>query len=248
MHELLSVYDDQKGQATKTRTELAATFTNKPHLFRKKVQTFRPLAENAKDVVEIQADIQSSLSTEITWVGEFLARAMDSGYQIDLGNTHAKADLIVDGVALATNIPATFLLQLEKHLVNVRDLAITMPTLDPAQGFTLDSSAGKGIWKAREVIKNRTQKQKKVLQLSPSTDKHPAQVQAYEEDVVIGNILEQEWSALTTPAIKSQVIANCDKLIQATKQARSRANSVELTVEKQNIGKSLLDFIFKPLL
>lgn len=252
MHELLAVFDDVKGQATKTRTDLTSTFANKSHLFRKKIVTFRSNQEKVSPTVEAQSDIQTTLNKEMNWISAFLAKSMDVGYQIDIGNTIAKADLVVeDGegkqVLVIKDVPATSLLQMEKHLVQVRELAIAIPTLDPAQGFELDKEAGKGIYKAREVVKARTKKEKKVLVAAPATDKHPAQVQVYDEDVPIGTLLEQEWSALTTPANKSEIISRCDTLIQAVKKARSRANSIELDVTGHKIGKQLLDYIFKPL-
>lgn len=251
MHELLAVFDDQKGQATKTRSDLISTFSTKSHLFRKKVVTFRPAQEGVAPVTEAQSDIQSTLSKELDWVSNFLAKSIDCGYQIDLGNTIAKADLTVEEDGKVTlqikNVPATFLLQLEKHLLAVKELAVAIPTLDPAQGFAPDEKSGKGIWKAREVIKERTKKTKKVLVLAPPTDKHPAQVQPYDEDVPVGTVMEQEWSALTTPAIKSAVLANIDTLLQAVKKARSRANAIDLDPAGAKIGRQLLDYIFKPL-
>jgi hypothetical protein len=248
MHELLAVSDDLKGQATKTRMDLQSTFTNKPHLFRKKVVTFQPIEEGKLPSTVEQSDIQTTLKKERDWVAGFIMKSIDSGYQIDKGNTEARADIIVEGAGIIIkDVPATFLLQLEKHLLQVRELASTVPTLDPAQGFEASSADGKGMWKAREVVKERTKKDKKVLTLAPPTDKHPAQVQVYDADVVTGNIREQEWSALTTPAIKSEILARVDELIQAVKKARSRANSMELDVTSLKVGKQLLDYVFKPL-
>lgn len=252
MHELLATFEDQKGQATKTRTDLMATFTNKSHLFRKKTVTFRSNQENVAPVTEAQSDIQTTLHKELDWVGNFLAKAMDVGYQIDIGNTQAKADIVVEDahgkpVLEVKGVPATSLLQLEKNLVQVRELALTIPTLDPAQGFSADTSSGKGIWKAREVVKDRTKKDKKVLTLAQATEKHPAQVQVYDVDVTVGTTLEQEWSSATTPALKAEVLNRCDVLIQAVKKARSRANSIDLDVAANKIGKQLLDHVFQPL-
>lgn len=252
MHELLAVQEDLKGQATKTRGDLISTFSNKSHLFRKKIVTFHSNQEGVEAKTESQSDIQSTLSKELEWVSGFLTKAMDAGHQIDVGNTQAKADIVVNGkdgkeVLHIKDVPATSLLQLEKHLIQVRDLALAIPTLDPAQGFTLDASSGKNIWKAREVVKERTKKDKKVLTLAPATDKHPAQVQVYDVDVPVGTVQEQEWSALTTPALKAEVLHRCDMLIQEVKKARSRANSHELDVSGAKIGKQLLDFVFEPL-
>ena len=248
MHELLAVNDDLKSQATKVRTDLQATFANKPHLFRKKVVTFQSNQEGVAAVTETQSDIQSTLTKEVDWVKGFLTKAFDASYQIDTGNTIAKADLVAEGGSLLVkDVPATYLLQLEKQLQQVRELALTIPTLDPAQGFAPDTAAGKGIYVAREVVKPRTKKAKKLYTLAPATDKHPAQVQLLDEDVEVGSIREQEWSALTTPAVKSEVLNRVDSLIQAVKKARSRANSIDLDVTSQKIGKQLLDYVFAPL-
>lgn len=252
MHELIAVNSDIKGQANKTRGDLLSTFNTKRHLFTKKIVTFKPVADGTVAQTEAQSDIQTTLTKEISWVQEFLAKAIDSTFQIDTGNTQAKADIVVgDDPAkpelVIKDIPAMTLLELEKHLAAVRELAIAIPTLDPAQGFQPDAVAGKGIWKAKDVNKERTKKIKRVVVLAPATDKHPAQVVQEPEDVVTGTILEQEWSALTTPSLKSQVINRCDTLLQAVKKARSRANSLELDVTGNKIGKKLLDYVFQPL-
>jgi hypothetical protein len=252
MHEIIAVSDDLKGQATKTRTDLISTFTSKPHHFGKKIVTFRPDAEGLSPTTEEQSEIQTTLIKEIAWVSGFLTKAIDNGYQVDLGNLQAKADLVVEGqdgkpIVFAKDVPATFLMQLGRHLQAVRDLANTIPTLDPVKGFTRDDKQEKGIYVAREVIKPRTKKVKKVLVLTPSTDKHPAQVQSYDDDEKIGTTLTQEWSSLATPGVKSQILARADSLIQATKKALSRANSLELDVTAQKVGKQLLDYVFAPL-
>lgn len=251
MHELLAVSDDQKNQANKSRTDLISTFTSKPLLFKKKISTFQSNAEGAKPLTEEQSDIQTTLEKELKWVGGFISKAIDSSYQIDIGNTQAKADLVVEGPkgphTLATGVPATSLLQLEKQMLAVRELLSAMPTLDPAQGFSKDDTSEKGIWKARDVVKNRTRKEKKVLEIVKATDKHPAQAQVYDADVNIGTVLEQEWSSLTTPAIRAAMLSKVDELVQAIKKARSRANSIDLDTTGHKIGKSLLDYVLEPL-
>lgn len=246
MHELIAVNDDIKGQSNKTRGELLSTFNTKRHLFQKKVVTFRSNEAGKPAVTESQSDIQETLSEQLKWVGTFITRAIDSGYQIDIGNTIAKADLVC-GTLNIKNVPATALLQLEKHVIAMRDLAQAIPTLDPAQGFSVDTAMGKGYFKAREVTKDRTKKGKKVIVLAPATDKHAAQVVLEPIDEVVGSILEQEWSALTTPAVKSQILNNCDTLLQEVKKARSRANSQELSTEGSKIGQQVIDYVFAPL-
>jgi len=248
LHELLAVGTNLENQANKTRTDLMATFEKKRHLFEQKLVTFKPNEEGATPVTEAQSDIQSTVAKEVEWISQILAKNVDVGYQIDLANTLAKADIVTeDGQTVATGVPATSLLQLEKQLKQVHELLVSIPTLDPAKGFSQDEQREKGVFKARDVNKSRTKKLPKVVVLHPPTKEHPAQTQLLQEDVPVGTILEQEWSAMITPATKSDLIERCEVLTRAVKRARSRANEQELDVASHKIGKRLLEFVFKPL-
>jgi hypothetical protein len=248
LHELLAVDGNLEAQANKTRTDLIATFHSKRHLFEQKLVTFTPIAEGQAAVTESQSDIESTIAKEIKWVSGILAKALDGGYHIDLANTQAKADVVTeDGDVLLKDMPATALLQLEKRVVEIQQLAAAIPTLDPAKGFAQDDNREPGIFQARPVTKARTKKTPTPLVMAPATKEHAAQVQLVNEDVVTGTIREQEWSALITPAMKSDIIDRCDVLLRAIKKARAKANEVELDVGTHKIGKKLLDFIFQPL-
>lgn len=149
MHELIAVHEDLKNQATKTRTELISTFSKKVHHFGKKIVTTIFLQEGVAPTTDVQSDIQTTLSKEIDWISAFAAKAIDSGLQIDMGNLQAKADLIIEEegsepIILMKGVPATYLLQLEKHLAHVHELAVAIPTLDPAKGFELDARGRQG--------------------------------------------------------------------------------------------------------
>lgn len=248
LHELLAVQDSLDKQALKTTTELKGTFQNKRHLFEEKLVTFEPLDETQKTVTESQSNIQSTVKKEIDWISEILAKSYDIEYQIDSANTQAKADVVDEaGTTLLKSVPATTLLQLEKQLAFLREFILTIPTLDPAKGFSPDSNKGVGIFQAKDVHKRRTAKVTRPLTLAPATDKHPAQVQLVQEDVPTGTIHEQEWSSMITPATKSDVLMKCENLIRYVKQARSRANEVDVDVRSLKLGKTVLDYIFAPL-
>jgi hypothetical protein len=121
-----------------------------------------------------------------------------------------------------------------------------IPTLDPAKGFTEDKDRGNGVYVAREVRKRRTQKEQIPLVLYPHSDKHPAQTQLITKDVEVGTIVEQEWSGLVTPAVKSRMLERVEELRRAVKQARARANDVQ--VEEVNVGAAMLGYVFGPAL
>jgi len=249
LHELLAVCSNLEAQATKTRLELQNTFEKKRHLFGSKRVTFTPSnAEDGQPVTEDQSDIQTTVKAEVNWLSGFLVKGIDSGHMIDVANTLATADVMLeDGTVVLSTVPATSLLQLEKRLKEVHDFISAIPTLDPAKGFVQDPAREEAVFKAREVTKTRTKKTLKVLTLAPATDKHPAQCKEYTEDVPIGAVLEQEWSSLITPAVKADLLERCENLTRAVKQARARANDLDLDVKGHKIGKALLDFIFQPL-
>ena len=248
LHELLAVEPNLTGQSVKTRTDLMGTFNNKKHLFQEKIVTFQPIEEGSKPVTEEQTSIQAQVRDEVKWISDILAKAIDAGYQIDVGNTLAKADIVTeDGDTIANDVPATSLLQLEKRLQEVRLLVESLPTLDPAKGFTPDPNRPKGQYISRVVNKNRTKKVEDYQVVVQPTKEHPAQIVKVTKDVVTGTISEQEWTSMISPAHKADVMAKIDVLTRAVKKARARANEQEVDVTKTKVGKKILDYIFKPL-
>jgi hypothetical protein len=249
MHELLAVQTNLNGQATKTRTGLMDTFRTKRHLFEKKVKAFQPLGEGADLTIEEQSDIQTTVPKEIEWLKGHLVKQIDVGLRVDVGNRIAEADVVdEEDTKILAKMPATTLLWLEKRVQEVKELIEAIHTLDPAKGFTEDRDAGVGYWKAREVKKERTKKKKVVIVKYDAVDKHPAQTELVDEDVVVGTIREQEWSALITPAMKAELLNRAEMLIRAVAKARSKANEQEVDIKDAKIGDVLLDYVFKPLL
>jgi hypothetical protein len=248
LHQLLAVQPNLKGQATKTWTDLKATFTSKRHLFEEKNTQFKSEVEGLRDETVDQSSLQTTVYKELTWASKFLAKAIDVGYQVDSGNREAVADLVTeDGEVLAKELPAPFLLQLEHRVKEVQQLLQTVPTLDPAKGFEPDTAKGAGIFKAREIQRTRTRKQKEVIVLAPATDKHPQQAVLQDIDAPIGHLVQNEWSGLITPAKKAEVLEQVEVLLRAVKDARSKANNHEVDTTTLKIGNKLLDFVLKPL-
>lgn len=248
MHELLAVDANLKGQAQTVRLELQNTLEKKRHLFSQTLKTFTPLAEGAQAETREQSDIQTTVKSEVQWLTGILVKALDAAYAIDVANTTAKADIILEtGDMLAKDVPATALLQLEKRVKEISEFIKTIPTLDPAKGFELDLSREPGIYKAREVLKPSTQKIQEPLTLAPATKEHPAQVQLVTKDVRVGTLQELEWSSLITPAMKADLLERSEALFRAVTQARSRANDIDVDTKTNKIGRKLLDHVFQPL-
>jgi len=246
LHELLAVEGSLTNQANACRADLKNTFEKKVGRFGEKQVWFHSNEEGKEPVQESPpAKIETTILSELAWVTEFMTKAMDADLQIDVANTQAKADVVLeDGATLATNVPATALLALEKRIGEFIDLLKTIPTLDPARGFVPDTAHGAGIYQAGTIIKNRTKKTKETIVLYPATKEFPAQVQLIDADVSVGKIHEMEWSSLLTPAEKSDLLARAEEVGRAVRQARSRANNIDVDTSNR-IGRVLLDYIVK---
>lgn len=244
LHELLAVETHFENQAAKTRTELAATFEKKRHLFEEKAVTFTPLEDGKRSETIVQSTIQTTVKSELEWLTPYITKALDASLQVAEANTQARADVVLEtGETIATGIPATALLELEKRVAEVKALVEAIPTLDPAKGFQTDINHGKRAFKARDIRKTRTQKIKEVLVAAPATEHHPAQCHVFDKDVVIGHVDEQEWSSLITPADKADLISRVEIVARAVRAARSRANNVAVDQTK-HIGGALLSYVF----
>lgn len=250
LHELLAVETSVKQQADAKRTDLTATFQNKRHLFTKKITSYSPFVETEVDkpMEETESDIQTSVMKELGWISDGLGKSMDVGFQIDSANQLAKADVVLEGgEILLKNVPATFLLQLEKRLKDVLDLVKIVPTLDPAKGFAPDDQQGKGVYAARPIVRYRAKKTPRSFVKYDATDKHPAQVEFYHEDVPTGEIKVQEWSSLITPVMKADILDRVEELTRAVKKARAKANEMDIDVQSKKVGKSIFEYILAPL-
>lgn len=244
LHEILAAESVASGQAEKCRTDLLNTFEKKRHLFGEKVVVYRPHAEGEEPRTEEQSSLQTTVQQELAWIAGIWSKALDAAYQVDLGNTIARADIVLsDGeTVIAKDVPATALLQLEKRAAEIHALVSAIPTLDPTKGFAPDPDRGRGIYRSREESKDRTKKEQLPIVLYHATPEHPAQTQLITKDVVVGHTFSQEWSGLITPADKAALIERAEELKQSIKRARARANDV--TCPDDRIGGKMLDYVF----
>ena len=247
LHELLDVNNNLATQLEKTSGELKETFEKKRHHFTEQVVSYHPFGEDTQAEVEKKLDLQTTVPDELSWIAGFIVKAFDVSHQINVANTMARANVKLEGQddPLLVEVPAETLLQLEKRLAEVQSLITAAPTLDPAKGFRPDPDRGKSVYKAFEDTKTRTKKTKRAIVLYDATKEHPAQTQLIDEDIPVGKIITHEWSGMITPADKADMLARVESLIRAVKQARSRANDIEIdtTTADMHIGRRLMDFI-----
>ena len=245
LHELLAVESNLRGQAEACRADLKNTFEKKVNHFAERVVTYKPKKEGEPEKQETQLSLQTTIAKELAWIGEKVSKAIDMAHQVDIANTEAKADVVLEsGDVLLKDVPATSLLQLEKRIREVQELVGAIPTLDPSKGFSADPSRGEGIFRARDDERLKTQKEFSFVVMVPPTDKHPAQVKELMNDVVVGTVVMQEWSSLITVSAKGDMLDRVEELMRAIKKARARANEVEIDTRQDKIGAVLVNYVF----
>lgn len=243
LHELLAVESDLEGVFKKVVEEGIHTLSKKPDHFlasQKKLEMFDENKQNENS--EERKEMVTTVLDKLDYIAGFTVTYFDAVYQKERTNQLATADLVVDGVTLAAKLPATFLLGMETKLKRVREIYESIPTLAPGIKWEEDPTLGKGVYKAvYPDVKLRTAKTFQHKILVQPTDKHPAQIEKWEEQIPVGKYTTTTQCSMLSPAKKSVFLGKIDRLIQGCKQARQRANSTE--VEKAEIGKTLIDFI-----
>jgi hypothetical protein len=248
LHEILAVEVDAQGVAKRILPETVHTFKEKAAHFNSSYRTLK-LFENKGEETERaeQAEAQSvemvtTVHEKLQYTLDQVTRFYDVVLQKEATNQVAKADLIVNNVVVAKDLPATFLLGMETKLKDLRAVYEAIPTLAPGIKWEADETKGKHVYRAATPeIRAKTTKAFRHQVLVAATDKHPAQIEKWEETVNIGAYTKETWSSCLTPTEKSTLLGRIDDLIQATKQARMRANATP--VVPVSIGRALINFI-----
>lgn len=241
LHEILAIRKDVASNANRVFT---AAYHNvqKTALLAGIARTYQPLDDEGEQFPPESNKVQLTAQQLITEVSAALTRMFDVTLTQDVGNTKARADIVIDGSTLAVDVPVSYLLFLEKQLVDLRTFITKLPVLDPAENWAFDGTAN--VFKNESV---KTAKSKKIPRnhvKAPATEKHPAQVEIYFEDKVVGYWTTTKYSGALPQAQINRMLARVNQLSEAVKQARERANSVVVT--DQHLGKRLLDFVLVP--
>ena len=228
------------------RGEAEGMITRAYHVLQKTVllngiaRSYIPQTEDGDQLPPESTLVQVRASDEINKVTEKLSRMFDVVATREKTNTVAKASVVVDGDTLISEVPANVLLFLEKQLVDIVTFIRKLPTLDPAETWHYDSASDCYVTEPTQTT--RTKKIPKNHVLAAATDKHPAQVQMYHEDVVAGTWTTRKFSGALEVRVVSDMLARVQKLQAAVKMAREEANTCEAVDLK--IGDKVLGYVF----
>lgn len=229
------VKSDVYGEITKAYHQI-----QKIPLFAGFTRNYRPAQEDG-DVLPGETKLIQMRGEEIlTDIARQLGRLFDVTATKDFTNTKAVADIVVDGVTLVSNVPVPYLLFLEKQLKDLDAFVRKLPVLDPAREWTYDPNTS-----AQRAAVETTKSTKKVPRnhvKAPATDKHPAQVEVYQEDVLVGFWDVTHYSgSLPLDRVKT-LLERINTLTQAVKMAREQANMTDV-IDGRGTGKKIFDYI-----
>lgn len=242
LNQIIAIEQGERARVNKATAPLFHAL-KAPALFAGLTRTYEPLNVDGEKLPDETARVQH---TVVHIIDEFVknsSRLLDLAATKDLSNTEAFADVKVGDEVIIAHAPVTFLLPFEKYLAQeVRGLIESIPVLDPAQDWTPSASERDGIYETATVQRHRTKKVNKVLELSPATDKHPAQVSLVAEDVLAGYWNEKKFSGAIPASEKAELMERVEKLIQAVKFAREEANNNTVTDVK--VAENVFGYLF----
>lgn len=199
----------------------------------------KPTGEVLPDQLE---RVQIKAEDILTSTAAILTEWFDITALKEWGNygTGARANIELDGKVLLENVPVTYMLFLEKRLVDLHTFVQKLPVLSPGEVWTMDANTG--WFKTETSRKERTKKVPQAIVLYPATKEHPAQVVQGNEDILVGYWDTVKFSG-ALPADRANILlARVEKLQKAVKAAREQANLAEVT--SIAVGKQIFDYLF----
>lgn len=247
LHEVLAVEGELEGTAKRILKETENTFEKKVSHFSGGIKTYQAFAEsdNDKALAETMAEhkeIVETVPSKLEYMWGSVIDHLDVSFQKEKTNCVATGNIEVDGTVIVADVPVGYLLGLEKKIATWKQVLNKIPTLAPGVKWEKDEGQGADVYK--RTIDEKTTKTKKKLvwqEVAAPDGKNPAQVEKWNEDVPVGIYTTVVWQSMLTVADKSAMLNRLDKLGQAVKKARMRANQKD--VVDASIGNALINYI-----
>ena len=240
LHQLLAVESDLRAKGTKILQESISTFSKKADHFDGIVKNYVPRDEEGETFPPEIKEIVTTVREKLDYTQKAMSNAIDATISKEETNASGTARGVLTIGGKEIELSAQSLLSLERSLITVRAVYASVPTLDPTRRWKL-STTENDVFESLGHETHKKEKVPKVIELSPATKEHPAQVQLEYIDEHAGTITTDYKTGKVTPRQKSAWLERIDTLIQEVKKARSRANQAEVVSRK--VAKDLFAFI-----
>lgn len=240
LNQIIAIEKGVKSRSLQDLTD-AHQALQKPAMLSGISRTYRPKDEEGEQLPAESTRVQIKAEEIIRQTTAVLTKLFDVTATKDWTNCKARADVVIDGATLLAQVPATYLLFLEKQLVDLHTFVRKLPVLDASEVWTFDPSAD--CWATEPMQTVKTKKIPRNHVKAEATEKHPAQVEVYYEDVAMGYWKTVKFSGALPAQRVNELLARVEQLQQAVKFAREEANSAE--ADEQKVGDTILNFIFR---
>lgn len=243
MTQLHKVVAIQRAVGERTKRELTDLYRTAQHAPMYMGSVKEMVSKNDEDVPSEPPEVTLPPMTAdklIRRMETLLTEAWDLMATRDRSNMNATGAIVIGDRTLVEGVPLSTLLSLEKHLQNVRTIIESMTVRDPSKVWTFD--ADQGIHRAPTVRKPKTRKTIKGVTLYEATDQHPAQVQAVNQDEIVGHYVLTDFSGAFSAQEKETYLDRINTMIDAVRAARTEANTTE--VVDLRIASELLGYLF----
>jgi NDP-sugar pyrophosphorylase family protein len=229
------------GEKTKLQKSLTTVYQNcsKTELFNGFARAYSPKDDDGEKLPKENKGVQITVKDVLNDISKVIENAYNVIGTQDATNCKARVDVKVGNSVIMENVPVTYLLFLEKQITDLTTLVNSLPILDSAEKWVFSKEQNAYLAEEKETTKT-----KKILQnhvKSPATDKHPAQVDVFTEDVIVGYWKTIKYSGCISKTDKDALLEKIRSLDKAIKIAREEANSIE--VEAVNYGSNLVSYL-----
>jgi len=237
LNQIVAIVTGKKTEAKEALTKLHRVSSN-ADVYSGLHRSYQSLDDEGETFPDESKGVGLTTTVVLNDLNTILTPVLDLVLTQDTANCTAFGEIKVDNISLG-KVPVTYLMFLEKQIVDLEKFFSSLPTLDSSTKWSYDEN--QGYFSAEPV---KTNKSKKVLQhkvLYEATDKHPAQIEKWTEDVPVGEWTTTKYSGAISVVQKNKIMDKLKKLKDAVKFAREEANST--SVEDKQISKDIFAYL-----
>lgn len=232
-------------QRANSKTGVLYKLAQRAAVFAGQSRTYTPFEDLSSGGIQLPAEgnqVQERAELLLTRFADALTPALNLAAVKDWANTSARADVVVNGEILLTEVPVSHLLFLEHQLQDVHTFVSALPVLDPAEQWTRNDQTA--LWDSEPSHTTRSERHEEALVLHPPTKEHPAQVKAIQVERPVGKWKIVKSSGALSAQRKQMLLDHVSQLQDAVKVARERANQQLAEEGDMGVGEAIFGYLF----
>lgn len=239
LNQIIAIANGQKSRTQSALTQIYHKL-QKEELFQGLARSYRSRDAEGEQMPSQQELVKYTVGRAIEEIEAAMTDCWNVVATQDYANCIARGDVKIGDEVIIKGVPAVTLIYLEKQLQDLANEIGRFPTLDAAEEWGESNETATYATPARESV--RTKKVPKSFEKYPATKEHPAQVEMYHEDVVVGYWETIKYSGAIPEADKSVYLSRIHKLQDAVKAAREEANGIN--TEDRKIAEPVFRYLF----